>query len=78
MSGSRDEVLATAALYRRLPDAKRRVRIRQDAGVSQRAMADALGVSPMTLWRWEQGVRPRARVIGAYLELLDELERVAA
>jgi DNA-binding transcriptional regulator YiaG len=72
-----DEVLAAAGLYRRLPDGKRRARIREDAGVSQRQMAEALGVSTMTLWRWErQGVRPRLDHARAYLALLEELERV--
>ena len=78
MSDPRGELLATANVYRRLPDARRRIRIRDDAGVSQRQMAEALGVSTMTLWRWEQGVRPRPRHAKAYLDLLDELERVAA
>lgn len=78
MSDPRDELLAAASLYRRLPDARRRVRIREDASVTQRQMAEALDVSAMTLSRWERGVRPRPRHAQAYLELLEELERVAA
>jgi transcriptional regulator with XRE-family HTH domain len=79
VSGSREALLETAALYRRLPDATRRTRIRREAGITRRQMADALGVSPMSLYRWEaRGVRPRAHVIRAYIDLLEELERVAA
>ena len=79
MIGSRDELLEVAGLYRRLPEGRRRARIREDAGVSQRQMAEALGVSTMTLWRWERrGVRPRLTHVRAYVDLLEELERVAA
>jgi DNA-binding transcriptional regulator YiaG len=78
VSDPRGALLEAASVYRRLPGARRRIRIREDAGVSQRQMADALGVSVMTLWRWEQGIRPRLSHARAYLDLLEELERVAA
>ena len=78
MTDTRSELLAEAALYRRLPAARQRVRIREAAGVTQKQMAGALGVSPMTLWRWEQGVRPRPRHARPYLELLEELEQLVA
>jgi DNA-binding transcriptional regulator YiaG len=77
VSDPRGELLAAASLYQRLPDARRRVRIREDAAVTQRQMADALGVSAMTLSRWERGVRPRARHAQAYLELLEQLQELA-
>lgn len=78
MNDPRHELLAAAELYQRLPGARQRARIRSSAGVTQRQMAEALGVATMTLWRWEQGARPRPRHAKAYLELLDELERLAA
>ena len=76
MNSSRDDLLATAATFRRLPDRRQRVLIRKRAGVSQRSMATALGVSTMTLARWEKGLRPRSGNAAAYLELLDELEQL--
>ncbi len=61
--------------YQRLPDAKRRRRIREAAGIPQHVMADVLGVVPLTVGRWEQGVRPRAYVVKAYVDLLEQLAK---
>lgn len=77
LSSYRDILLATAATFRRLPDRRERVLIRKAAGISQRSMAAALGVSTMTLARWEKGQRPRVDNATAYLELLEQLEQLA-
>jgi len=77
VSDPRGELLEAASLYLRLPDARRRVRIREDAFLTQRQVAEALGVSAMTLSRWERGVRPRARHAQAYVELLEQLQELA-
>jgi DNA-binding transcriptional regulator YiaG len=57
-----------------LPAPRQRRGIRERAGVSQRDVARALGVSVMTLNRWERGLsEPKARA-AAYAELLSQLE----
>lgn len=61
----------------RLPDARARRRIRQEADVSLREMARALGVDPMTVARWEAGTTPRREHALAYRQLLDALQRAA-
>lgn len=44
------------------------------AGISRTEIADALGVSPATVWRWEHGQRvPRGEPALRYAELLDRL-----
>jgi DNA-binding transcriptional regulator YiaG len=72
-----EELVATARSYQRLPDARHRRRIRQKAGVSQRAMAATLEVSALTVLRWEQGRQPRPYIVGRYVELLEQLEAAA-
>jgi DNA-binding XRE family transcriptional regulator len=62
----------------RLPSPSRRRQIREEAGVSLRAGAAALGVEVLTLRRWEGGKRPRsldAQI--AYAEFLDRLSELA-
>lgn len=44
------------------------------AGLSLREVADAVGISPSTLWRWEERERaPRGAAAVAWVRLLDEL-----
>lgn len=51
--------------------------IRQGAGVSLREVGQLIGVSPMTVLRWERGdVRPKRDHAIAYRELLDVLSGV--
>jgi len=57
-----DELLVRARARRQLPSAEERRRIREAAGVSQRELALALGVSWTAVQRWENGARPRSRV----------------
>ena len=78
VSDLRTELLAELSLYQQLPNAEDRVRIRKAAGISQRRMAMALGVTEQTIANWEQGKRPGVHHAKAYLELLEELERVMA
>ena len=72
-----DDLLATASFYKRLPEPAERKRIRVDSGVSQEAMAEVLGLSSLTIGRYEKGVRPRANHIGPYVELLEQLREIA-
>jgi DNA-binding transcriptional regulator YiaG len=72
-----DELLERVRARRKLPVAAERRRIREQAGVSQRELAAALGVSWTAIQRWEQGARPRAHA-AAYARALEELKRVAA
>ena len=73
-----DELLARARSASRLPAPRQRRGIRDSAGVTQRELAAVLGVSVMTLNRWERGlVRPRGSNAARYAELLDQLDRAA-
>lgn len=63
----------------RLPKPAERRRIRERAGLSIRAVADALGVSPSAVLKWELGTaiprRHHAAAYGALLHALDEATR---
>jgi DNA-binding transcriptional regulator YiaG len=62
-----------------LPPPSVRERIRLDAGLSLRAIAETLDVDPMSVHRWERGlVRPRLDHAIAYRRLLDDLQAVSA
>jgi DNA-binding XRE family transcriptional regulator len=59
----------------RLPPPSVRQRIRRKARVSLRMMGAQLGVTPMTVLRWEHGdAEPRLAHAIAYRRLLDELQ----
>ena len=63
----------------RLPGtASSRKRLRQRAGLSLREVASVVGVHPMTVLRWEEGVQPRRDHAIAYRQLLDALEEAVA
>lgn len=71
VSGLLSRVRAASAL----PAPRHRRSIRERAGVSQREMATALGVHPMTLNRWERGViQPRSGHAADYSKLLEALQ----
>jgi transcriptional regulator with XRE-family HTH domain len=71
-------LLARVRAEQALPQAKVRRSIREAAGVSQRAVAEELGVSAMTVSRWEDGSRtPRGELAERYGRLLGELREVA-
>lgn len=69
--------LAERVAAGRLPAPSARRSIRLSAGVTLREMADELGVTPMTILRWEQGVEPRRERAIRYRQLLTELQHVA-
>lgn len=61
-----------------LPPPADRRRIRLEAHLSLREMAEALGVAPMTLLRWESGEAvPRRAAAQRYRTMLDSLAKVA-
>jgi DNA-binding XRE family transcriptional regulator len=61
-----------------LPPRKERRRIRVDAHVSGRRAARALGVNPMTFFKWENGdITPTLENAIAYRRLLDGLAEAA-
>ncbi len=67
--------LAEEVRAAQLPPVAERQRIRRTAGVTVREAAAAVGVSPMTLLRWEHGTRcPRRRHALAYGRLLAALD----
>lgn len=62
-----------------LPPPLERARIRESSGASLRDFAEELGVSPMTVLRWEQGKsRPRMHRAIEYRRLLDAVKEAAA
>lgn len=62
----------------RLPPPAMRRSIRLAAGATQAEVGEELGVSPVTVLRWERGKsEPRRDRAIAYRHLLDSLQRVA-
>lgn len=63
----------------RLPSPEIAAAVRRAAGVSQQRVATELGVSRMTITRWESGARrPQGALAAAYVALLDQLREVSA
>jgi DNA-binding transcriptional regulator YiaG len=71
-----DELLVRVRSRRQLPPPAERRRIRETAGVSQRELALALGVSWTAVQRWEQGASPRTH-IDEYATALARLSEAA-
>lgn len=68
--------LVLLAKARRLAESGEGANARIAAGLSLRETADAIGVSPSALWRWEHGERsPRGLRAVAWARLVDELTR---
>lgn len=66
------------AAQKELPEATERQRIREQAGLSIRTFANALGVSPSTVARWESGERdPHGPFLFVYVEGLRVLAKAA-
>lgn len=68
------DYIEQARRERELPDPATRGAIRKRANVTQRQLAEALGVTRVTVARWEIGTRsPRGELLDDYLEALQEL-----
>ena len=66
--------LAERVSAAKLPPPAERARIRRESGASLRDFGLELGVSPMTVARWEAGrVKPRLEQRAAYARLLREV-----
>jgi len=52
---------------------ERLVRFKEVSGLSWRELARRLRTSPVTLWRWRNGVKPHRRHLSALYDLADEL-----
>ena len=74
---SLDALVERVRERRQLPLKEERRQIREAAGVSQRELARALGVSWTAIQRWEDGARPRQHV-AEYQRALEELSKLAA
>lgn len=59
-----------------LPPPSQRRRIREDAHVSLRELARALGVTHAAIRNWEAGKGPGQHKVTQYANLLAELERI--
>jgi DNA-binding transcriptional regulator YiaG len=71
-----DAALEQARARRRLPPPRARRRLRERSGVSQAAIARALGVDRATVSRWETGARePDDQRLSPYLDALNRLAR---
>jgi transcriptional regulator with XRE-family HTH domain len=76
--GALELALAEARLRRELPSPAFRRLIRERAGVSQRRLALALGVSHSTLGKWETGaMTPRGNNLARYFCALAYIGRAA-
>lgn len=74
----RAEALAQRVRAARLPEPRERARIRTRAGVTLADFAQTLGVSQMTMSRWERGAaEPRLEQRVAYALLLREVAAAA-
>lgn len=76
----RDPLIALVARVRagRLPAPDECRSIRRAAGLGLRPVAQALGVSPMTVSRWESGTsKPSPMHALRYRQLLNELRRAS-
>ncbi len=72
-----DSLVQAVKLRRPLPPPAERRAIRQRAGISQAAIAAALGCSTCAVTRWEQGSRmPRDESRQRYAELLARLTAI--
>lgn len=71
------ELLNQVADRRAMPPPERRREIREAAGLSQREIAEAMGVDTSTVHRWESGeTLPRGERLRVYLDLLRRLREV--
>lgn len=69
-----ETALRTADALRNLPSPPERRALREKAGLSQGAIADAVGVRRSTISRWESGDRvPRGKLALTYSTVLDEI-----
>lgn len=74
-----DALLATSRRRRSIPVPEDRRSLREEAGLTQAEVAQALGVSRPTVVRWENGERtPRGRLLDDYVKLLTRLARDVA
>jgi DNA-binding transcriptional regulator YiaG len=72
------DAIERARTRRRLPTPTTRRLVRERSGISQSALARALGVSSAAVCRWESGDRtPRGELLVVYLDALARLEREA-
>jgi DNA-binding transcriptional regulator YiaG len=72
-----DALLERVRASSKLPAPRQRRVIRERAGVSQRDVAQALGVGVMVLNRWERGLSEPKAHAAAYAELLAKLDEAA-
>lgn len=79
VQGREHDLLARVRARRKLPHPSERRQIREQAGVSLRELAAAIGVSHVAITRWEAGSTPASpEHTATYGRILDELRRLAA
>jgi transcriptional regulator with XRE-family HTH domain len=69
-----EAVTALMNVRRSLPPPERRAQLRKDAGITQDALAEILGVTRSTLTYWESGKRnPSGASLTKYIEALNAM-----
>lgn len=78
MNTTLDRLLREANARQQLPDPKIRRWLREQARLSQRDVAEVLGVTRACVTRWETGARePRGELLLRYAKLLQRLSAEA-
>lgn len=71
----RSAVLLRMQLRADLPSVDRRVAIREQAGLSQEELADAIGCTRAAVHNWERGLRsPQGEMLDRYVEALRTMQ----
>lgn len=74
-----ERVRARIHVHSSLPEPAERRSLREAAGLTQRELADAVGVDRTTIAHWESGRHtPNGKLLDSYLEALGALREVAA
>jgi transcriptional regulator with XRE-family HTH domain len=69
-----DEVIERSRLRRKLPEPAQRRMLRERVGLSQREIAEVVGVLPSAVSRWEGGSRtPSGESLDRYVGVLERL-----
>ncbi|WP_328746422.1 helix-turn-helix domain-containing protein [Streptomyces sp. NBC_00285] len=75
-----EKIRSRLQVRRALPAPEQRRAIREAAGLTQKELADAVGVSRQAVTQWETGARsvPRGKLLDRYVEALETLKAETA
>lgn len=73
-----ERVKTRIRVHASLPEPEQRAALRKNADLTQRELAEILGVDRTTIAHWESGRHtPNGKLLDAYLEALDALQGAA-